>query len=162
MTQPKIEVPLGVEIVWGVISPKKMPKNAKIKHICLASVYISSKSKFKKETISHIIESIHIIRSYYNNEIKFYISGDYNKYPIQDILDSLGGLQNIQRSATRKGQILDLIITDMHISYLPTLTLPALGVDRDKKGVASDHDMVIFPPASTKYPVVKREKNTEN
>ena len=48
----------------------------------------------------------------------------------------------------------------MHISYLPTLTLPALGVDSDKKGVASDHDMIIFPPASSKYPVVKRGKKT--
>ena len=127
-------------------------------YICLASVYISPKSKFKKQTIEQLIESIHLIRSYYANDINYCISGDFNKVSIEDILDSLGSLQNIQVEATRNGEILDLMITDMHTSYLPCFTLPPLDVDQNKKGVASDHRMIIFPPAKDKNVIIKREK----
>ena len=88
------------------------------------------------------------------------LMGDYNKVSIEDILDSLGTLQNIQVQATRKGEILDLIITDMHTQYLPSLTLPPLDVEEDKKGLQdpSDHKILIFPPASSKNLVIKRTK----
>ena len=151
-------MPEGVEVVWCVITPKNTPKHAKIKNICISSVYISPKSRYKKETIAHIIESIHLIRSFYDNTISFCISGDFNKYPYQDILDSLGSLQNIQFEATRKGEVLDLIITDMHTSYLPSLTLSPLEVDANKKGVASDHRILVFPPAKNEKSVIRREK----
>ena len=157
-TVPNIQAPSGVEVVWSIISPKKMPKWSKIKNICFASVYISPKSKFKKQTIAHIVESIQLLRSYYDDDIKYVIAGDFNKVSIEDILDSLGSLQNIQVQATRKGEILDLIITDLHTSYLPSLTLPPLDVDLDKKGVASDHNIIIFPPAKNNHSVIKREK----
>ena len=41
---------------------------------------------------------------------------------------------------------------------MPCLTLPPLDVDPNKKGVASDHKIIIFPPAKTKNTIVKREK----
>ena len=87
-------------------------------------MYISPKSRYKKQTIAHIIESIHLIRSFYDNNASFCVSGDFNKYPYQEILDCLGSLQNIQFEPTRKGEVLDIIITDMHTLYLPSLTLP--------------------------------------
>ena len=160
IAQPKVLVPEGVEVVWCVISPKNTPKQAKIKNICISSVYISPKSRYKKQTIAHIVESIHLIRSYYDNSISFCISGDFNKYPYQEILDCLGSLQNIQNEATRKGEVLDLIITDMHTSYLPSLTLPPLEVDDNKKGVPSDHRILIFPPAKNEKCVIQRQKVT--
>ena len=147
-------------MVWCVISPKNIPKHARVKNICIASVYISPKSRFKRQTIAHIVESIQVIRSYYANEIYFWISGDFNKFPYDDILDCLGSLQSIQKEPTRKGEVLDLIITDLHTQYLPCLTLPPLDVDENKKGVASDHRILIFPPASNKQSVIKREKKT--
>ena len=64
--------------------------------------------------------------------------GDFNKTPIKDILDSYGPLQSIQKEATRCFDVLDLIITDLHTSYFPTLTMLSLEVDEDMKGV--------FPP----------------
>ena len=143
---PKISVPAGVEVVWIIITPKSLPKWAKVKRICLASIYISPRSKYKSQTIEHIIESIHAIRTTYDNEISFCLGGDFNKYPIEDILDCLGSLQSIQVEHTRKNEILDLVITDMHTSYLPSTTIAPLGVDSDKKDVPSDHRIIIFPP----------------
>ena len=60
--------------------------------------------------------------------------------------------------ATRKKEVLDLIITDMHTYYLPSFTLPPLDVDENKKGVASDHRIIIFPPCQNKKGIIKREK----
>ena len=57
VSEPNILVPEGVEVVWCILSPKKIPKHAKVKTICIASVYISPKSRFKKETIAHIVHS---------------------------------------------------------------------------------------------------------
>ena len=94
----------------------------------------------------------------YSNTEQYVLGGDYNKFPIEDILDSYGSLQSIQVQATRKGEVLDLIITDIHTSYLPCLTLPPLDVDPNKKGVASDHKIIIFPPAKNKNTIVKCEK----
>ena len=63
ITEPNIQVPVGVEVIWSIISPKNPPKSATIKRICIAAIYISPKSKFKKQTISHIVESIQLVRS---------------------------------------------------------------------------------------------------
>ena len=74
------------------------------------------------------------------------MAGDTNKTPIEDILDCLGTLKNIQVEATRKDEILDLVITDLHTFYLPTATIAPLTVDPECKGKDSDHNIIIFPP----------------
>ena len=104
-----------------------------------------------------MIESIHYVRSLYNDNIYFAILGDYNRTDVRDILDSYGPLQNIQVEKTRGDEILDLI-TDLHIFYLPSLTLPPLDVDADKKGVASDHRIIVFPRLQSSKNKVGREK----
>ena len=80
-----------------------------------------------------------------SNNLHFAILGDFNKVSVSDILDSYGALQNIQIESTRKNEILDLILTDLHTSYLPSKTIAPLEVDANKKGVPSDHKIVIFP-----------------
>ena len=52
------------------------------------------------------------------------------------------------------------MITDLHTFYLPSLTLPPLDVDINKKGVASDHSILIFAPAQNSKLVIKRQKKT--
>ena len=102
----------------------------KVKEICMASVYISPRSKFKSETIEHLIESIHYIKSVYDT-ISLVVTGDFKKTDISSLLDSYGALHNIDIKPTRKDQKLDLIITDIHTSYLPSVTRPPLDVDLD-------------------------------
>ena len=65
----------------------------KVKHIAVGAIYVSPKSRVKPQTIDHIIETIHVLRAKYDNDINFIISGDFNKLPIEDILDSYGGLK---------------------------------------------------------------------
>ena len=152
-------VPTGIEVLWAILTPKIIPPKAKVSRICIACVYISPKSKLKTETIEHIIQGIHFVRSAYDS-VSQVVTGDFNRVPIDDILDSFGSLQNIQTKPTRKGQILDLLITDLHTSYLPTTIIPALHVDFDKKGVKSDHDIIVFPPAQDGINLINRPKKT--
>ena len=78
-----------IENVWALITPKQGGQSfgpgLNVKRIAVGSYYISPKSRHKKETIEHIIQSIHTLRAKYDNEINFLISGDFNRVDITDI-----------------------------------------------------------------------------
>ena len=88
-----IVVPNGVEAIWVMVEPKYQ-KLSKFKKLCIASIYISPRSKFKSQTISHIIESIHYVRSKCS-EVNFCIFSDANRVDVSDVLHSYGALQQV-------------------------------------------------------------------
>ena len=95
--------------MWGVLSPRRLDdKFQKVKRICVGATYIAPRSPYKEDTITHIINTIHMIRARYNNEVNFLIAGDYNRVSIHDILLSYGGLQQMCGVPTRKGATLEL------------------------------------------------------
>ena len=62
VTEADIKPPIGVEAAWAIVTPKVSDKsNLNVKHICVGGIYISPKSKYKEETIEHIIHVIHLI-----------------------------------------------------------------------------------------------------
>ena len=69
-------------------TPAAVNPQMKVRRIAVGSIYISPRSKHKKETIEHIIETIHMLRAKYNNEIHFCIGGYFNKVETSDILES--------------------------------------------------------------------------
>ena len=112
-----IDVPEGIEVIWGLVKSKLPSKN--VKKICIAAIYINPRSKIKQQNIDHIIQSIHVVRSKYGNDIFFALTGDFNKTKIEDILNCYGALQQVVSETKRKKDILDLILPDMHTKYLP-------------------------------------------
>ena len=120
----------------------------KVKRIAVESYYVSPRSKHKQETIEHIIDTIHVLRAKFDNEIHFLIGGDFNKLNISDILDCYGALKQIISVPTRKSATLEIILTDLHTMFHPPTTLPPLQVDLDKLGKDSDHNIVVFAPKS--------------
>ena len=147
--QPDIFVPEGVEAIWAVIVPKAgLNQNLKIKRIAICSIYVSPRSKFKKETIDHIIESVHVLRAQYDNDISFLCGGDFNKLDISDVLESYGGLKQIVSISTRKSSTLSLVLTDLHSFFHPPTSLPPLQVDADMNGKDGDHNIVLLAPKS--------------
>ena len=154
-----IDVPANVEAVWAVCTPISAGKHTNVKRIAIGAIYVSPRSKFKPETIDHIIDSIHLLRAKYNNEINFCIGGDFNRLDVSDILESFGALKQIISIPTRKSATLEILLTDLHTQYHPPTTLPPLQVDRDKKGKDSDHEVVVFAPISNvKYRVTRKKK----
>ena len=106
-TDPDIIVPEEVEAVWTVLTPiSRDAKRLRISRIAVGSIYVSPRSKVKKETIEHLIQSIHILRAQYDNEINFCIGGDFNHLDITEILESYGALQQIISVPTRKSATL--------------------------------------------------------
>ena len=116
-----------------------------MKKICVGVVYIAPRSKFKSETIQHVIETIHVIKSVHN-DIKYCIFGDYNRVDVEDIIDSYGALQQVVKEPTGKDEVLDLILTDLHTDYHSPVSLPPLEVDSQSRGKDSDHNVILFPP----------------
>ena len=158
-TDPDICVPEGVEAVWSVFTPVAgCTQHLKVKRIAVASIYVSPRSKYKSETISHIIETIHMLRATYDNQISVLISGDFNRIDITDILECYGGLRQIISVPTRQSATLEIVLTDLQSMFHPPTTLPPLQVDTDKKGKDSDHNIVLLAPKSSAQFRVERKK----
>ena len=152
-------VPDGVEAAWVILAPKQLDNRLqKVKKICVGSIYISPKSKFKENTIEHIIHTIHATRAKYNNEVHFYIGGDFNRVGVQQVLRSYGGLQQVCGVPTRQGATLELILTDLHTYYHPPTCLPPLKVDQGVSGKDSDHSILVWAPKASSRFKVEREK----
>ena len=57
-----ITVPVGVEAVWALITPKLLSKRSKAKYIAIASIYYRGpKSTKKDELFDHIAQSFHFL-----------------------------------------------------------------------------------------------------
>ena len=99
--EAKVPIENGVEACWAIFTPKykQLPN---IKRICVANIYISPGSKYKRESIDHIIDVMFQIKAQFGNEVNFHISGDFNKYPVSDILSANGALKQVVSVATRK------------------------------------------------------------
>ena len=155
-----VHPPEGVEACWALFSPVNITPHHKVKKLIVASVYVSPRSQYKEETVEHIIQTIHYLRSVHDNDVSFLISGDVNRLDIQPILDSYGALKQAISVPTRKSATLTNIITDICNLYYPPTTLPPLQVDEGKKGVDSDHQVVVFAPLSNTNYLKPRCKKT--
>ena len=60
-----ITIPVGVECVWALISPKHTTPQSKVKYIAVASIYYRGpKSTKKDELFDHIAETFQFISEY--------------------------------------------------------------------------------------------------
>ena len=64
--ETEVGVPEGVEAAWAVLAPRRLDSQLqRVKRICVGSIYISPRSKYKQDTITHIIHTIHSMRASY-------------------------------------------------------------------------------------------------
>ena len=137
------------------------PKDSEIetvKKILVGGIYIAPCSKFKQNTIDHIIETMFYVHSRYAFPIHHFVSGDFNKVDISDVLETNGSLNQICSVPTRNSTILELIITDMATMFHPPTTLDPLKQDKNSKGKPSDHNVIIAAPKANLGFKIKRHK----
>ena len=146
---PEIMVPENVETVWTVLIPKMNAKNSKVKRIAIGSIYSSPRLRVKTETIDHIIESIHLIRAQYDNDVNFFIGGDFNHLPIADILECYGALKSIISVPTRKSAKLEVLLTDLHTLFHPPTTLPPCRLMPTRRGKTVTMTWCCWPLSTT-------------
>ena len=159
-----ITVPVGVEAVWALLTPKRRHSNTKIKHIVVASLYYSSNFTRKDAFLDHISEAFNLVCAKYGSDIPVILGGDFNRLNIKPILNLSPDLKQTVTVVTRRNPdaILDLIITNIHGLYQSPTTLAPLENDDDQPGTSSDHLIVTMKPITsseatekTKYKVFK-------
>ena len=75
-----VTVPVGVECVWALLTPKQVSLQSKAKYIAVAAIYYRGpKSTKKDELFDHIAETFHLLSSKYGPNIQFVIAGDANR-----------------------------------------------------------------------------------
>ena len=155
-----VSPPEGVEAAWAVFVPKQTNNlTYRVNKILVGSIYVSPRSRHKVETINHIIETMHYVRSLYDNDIHFLFGGDFNRLDISEILNSHGALKQFVSTPTRKQALLEIILTDLHPFFHPPTTLSPLQFDPDKGGSDSDHNIVLMAPrTNTQYQVDRVRK----
>ena len=154
-----VNVQEGIESVWVIMTPKILDhKLQRIKRICVSSIYIAPRSAMKSETMSHIIQTIHFIRSKYDNQVSFCLGGDVNRTDYSDVIDAYGALKQCVTVGTRKEATLEIILSDIMTLYHPPTTLAPLQVDKGKKGKNSDHYNLVFAPRSDPNFMIEQQK----
>ena len=152
-----VDSPEGIEAVWLILTPKEAEAET-VKKILVGGIYIAPRSLFKQATIDHIIETMFCVQSRYGCQVRFLISGDFNKVSIEDILESNGALHQVCSVATRNQTTLELVITDMATMFHPPTTLPPLNQDENSSGKPADHNVIIVAPRTDLTYKVERHK----
>ena len=153
-----ITVPVGVEAVWALVTPKKSSSN-KFKYIAVCSVYDRGpKSTKKQELFDHIAETFHFLSSKYGSSIQFIIAGDNNRLNLSPILNLSPNLKQVVKIPTRlkPEAILDPIITTLWRYYQEPVTKPPINPNVNSKGKPSDHLIVIMKPLSSALEIQPR------
>ena len=143
-----VTVPVGVECVWALVSPKQKSPQSKIKYIAVASFYYRGpKSTKKDELFDHISESFHLLSSKYGPEIQFLIMGDANRLNLSPITNLSPRMKQEVKVPTRLNPpaILDPILTTLGKWYQSPVTKPPIDANSGS-GVRSDHLIVLMQP----------------
>ena len=141
-----VTVPVGVEAVWVLITPKKRSCN-KFQYIAICSVYYRGpKSTKKKELFDHIAETFHLLSAKYGSNIQFIIAGDTNRLNLSPILNLSSNLKQVVKTPTRLNPdaILDPMITTMWKYYQEPVTKPPINQNEGSNGKPSDHLVVLI------------------
>ena len=153
-----ITVPIGVEAVWALVTPKK-PSCNKFKYIAICSVYYRGpKSTKKKELFDHIGETFHFLSSKYGSNIQFIIAGDTNRLNLSPILNLSPNFKQVVKIPTRlkPDAILDPIITTLWKYYQDPVTKPPINPNEGSNGKPSDHLIVLMEPLSSALDIKPR------
>ena len=86
LTQTKINMPWGVEIVWAEVTPLVVTLNSTIKKIIVVSLYCEPNSRKKTALLDHIAEVYQTMCAKYSKGLHWILAGDFNDLKDQRIL----------------------------------------------------------------------------
>ena len=148
-----IAIPKSLEVVWGLLRPKKVLGS--IKKIIICSFYSPPRSKKKTILIDHILTVLSLLRTEHPGAATI-IAGDKNDLDESGILAFDPAFFQIVNKPTRKDSLLSIIITDLRRFYVEPRIVDPIPVDEGKKGAPSDHNGVLALPVSN----IELEKKT--
>ena len=136
-------IPFKLEVVWGLLRPKK--KTSKWKEIIVGSFYSPPNSKKNSKLLDHLMSTVHFLLSKYPNA-GVILGGDKNSLNIAPLLSGIPKFKQIVTTPTYKAKILDVIMTNLHQAYSVPVVVPPVLPDDPARGAPSDHSIVIATP----------------
>ena len=124
-----LTVPIGVEAVWALISPKNYNPRNEIQHIAICSYYYSGPKATSKDLLfDHIAEAYHLLTAKYGPKTHFMLSADSNRLNLSPILNLSPNLKQVVKVPTRLNPeaTLDTIITTLAKYYKEPTTKPPI------------------------------------
>ena len=150
---PKVHVPSGLEVVWGLIKPKT--HETKFKKIIICSFY-SPPGKYRYTAMSdYICSTLHLLYTKHP-ESGIILGADKNSMNITPILNCGLKLRQIVDQITHGNKIIDVIITNLSSHYKSPLIAPPIESDDPSRGVASDHSVPVAIPHRDRWSRPKR------
>ena len=141
----QVLIPYNLEIVWGLLRPRKT--TGKIKEFIVTAFYSPPHSKKNSKLLDHILSTMHYLLSKYPNA-GLILGGDKNDLNLSPLLRGIPKLKQIVTKPTHKSKILDVILTNMHALYSVPVIVPPVMPDDPNYGVASDHSTAIAIPVT--------------
>ena len=109
-------VPVGVEAVWAMITPRKNTSK-KMKYIAVCSLYYRGpKSSKKQELFDHIAETYHYLSAKYGSSLEYIIAGDTNRLNLSPILDLSPRLTQLVKVPTHLNPDVTLDLVDLTVN----------------------------------------------
>ena len=140
MSKCNVNIPSGIETVWGILRPKYPSKE--FNQIICCAFYSPPQCGQNKPLLDHLTVTLQGLLSKYPRSAVL-ISGDRNSIMISDLLTIDASLKQLVRKPTRKNKILDIILTNIPEFYSEPDIIPAIQPDIVGKGVPSDHHVLI-------------------
>ena len=86
LTNSLIDIPLGCEATWALLTPKNVTNASKVQKISVCSIYCKPDSRTKTRLSDHISQAYSIISSKFPTGLHFIIAGDTNDLKLDAIL----------------------------------------------------------------------------
>ena len=138
-----IPIPKSVEVVWGLLKSKII--TGKISVIIVCCFYSPPRSRKNRALLEHITHTLQELRSTHP-QAGVIISGDKNNIEMGALLQIDPSLRQVVKNPTRGLNLLDIILTNLHIFYNIPEIVPPIPPDVQGKGAPSDHCGVIATP----------------
>ena len=136
MKEVKLDNPNNLEVTAAIVKSKH--QNSKNLTIITIALYSPPRSRKKSLLLDFIGETYQQLKTKYPDSY-FLCGGDVNDLKWDEIENLHPQMKQCVTKATRKGKVLSVIITDLHLFYEEVKILPPLNPDIEGIGSPSDH-----------------------
>ena len=125
------------------LRPKQITNG--LSEIIVVAFYSPPKSRKKAQLMDHIIATCQRLLTKYP-KAGIVIGGDRNEMSISPLLTGLPRLRQLVTKPTCNGEILDVLLTNLHEFYNLPVIIPPVAADNPSQGKPSDHSVPMAVP----------------